>query len=180
MRRLAILLLLPLLLGAQYGKPQSGTDVGGWDAGNCANIGDDDNGLTGTTGDGTTANEDDGSSLACSLQTLTDPEVDTGHVFRCRRYRSSNKANTFTAELCNTSGCTDGNDPIATNSGVTVTDSSATTVSEGTVTAANINSYGTLWVVITATGSNPTDIFVAGCELEIPDAPATGRTRRMF
>lgn len=187
MLRLHYALVLLLLVASpvwaqQYGKPKDPGFGTAWDSGTCSDIGDDDDGLAGVSGDSTIMIEDDGSVLYCALTALTDPSDTTNHFLRCRRNRTSNKANTFTVELCNDNTCSGG--VIATNSGQTVTDGTLTTVTVptdvGTMTATSITDYATLWVRLTATGTNPTNIEVSGCELQVPAVAGTGRSRRTF
>lgn len=194
MRQFAFILLLlalaPAAWGQQYADPVDGTEGGtswtGWcgtttDA--CGCLADGANGLGDTTGDGTEVNQDGASdTFYCELADLTDPSDTTNTFLRYRVYRSSNKTNSLQIRVCNTTDCTDGNDPIADSGAYEVTDGTVALVTvptdRGTMNAANINSYTTLYVVMTASATNPTDVFLVDVQLQVP--AAGGRSRRMF
>jgi hypothetical protein len=175
-------------MAQQYANPVDGTLSGtAWDSGclpatdQCDCISDGADGLGDTTGDSTIVTEDDGSRFACEIEDLEDPSDTTNTFLRCRIWRTSDKANTVQWRLCNNANCNDANDPIADSGSYTVTDASVTLVTiptdRGTMDASKINSYASLYIDVYATASNPTDIKIADCQLEVPLA---GRSRRMF
>ena len=134
---------------------------------------DEDTTCTYAADDATTIAEDDGSVYRALLSTVTDPESSTGHTWSCGAYRSSNKANTLTVDLYQ--GGTQIN--TATSCTGTVTNGSpAARFPAGGCTltgteADSITDYSDLRLYLTATGTNPTDIFVDSCALEVPNAP---------
>jgi hypothetical protein len=190
-QRVAILLLLlPLLLGAQFARPD-GDVTGQWDLTTNADTVTCYTEVDETSvSDADYCQEDDGTTLIMSLSDVTDPVSSSGHILRVYAYRSSNKANTFTARLVQDVDCDGvGATEITTNGGVTVTNATpgqdwadsgggAHTLTSGE--ADTITVYADLCLEVTATSSSPTDIFFTWAELEVPDVAGAGRSRRMF
>ena len=168
---LALLLLAAPAWAVQRAKPDAQTS-GAWDtpSTNChLNVDED------TVSDTDTCQEDDGSTVYLSLSDVTDPGVSTGHNFYVWAYRSSNKSHTFQVRLLQDSDCNGTGATQIWDSGSITTLGGAPSADVGTTLSAEqadtITNYNDLCVEMTATGSNPTDVFVAMTHLEVPDAP---------
>jgi len=159
---------------AQYARPDD--DISGsWDSTTGANYFDQLNEVS--VNDSTYIQEDDGSTLVMGMSDVTDPAVSTGHILRVHCYRSSNKANTFTVRLLQGAST-----EIWTNSGATVTSGAPSQDYGATLSAGeadSITDYTDLRLEVTATCSNPTDVFCTWAELEVPNAPG-GQARRIM
>jgi hypothetical protein len=112
--------------------------------------------------------EDDGSVYRAVMGSLTDPVSSTGHTWTVRARISSNKAHTLTADLY------DGGSKINTSTSCTTSALTGTlanlqcTLSASEADAISTGGYASLEIYLTATSTNPTDVFVESVNIEVP------------
>jgi len=128
--------------------------------------------------DATVIGEDDGSVYRMTLSDVTDPESADDHIWYCFAYRSSNKAENLDIDLyqgttqINTTTSCGGSIGHGTPATMFPAPVGTCTLTSGEANA--ITDYTDLRIRVTATGTNPTDVFVDSCNMEVPNAPAGG------
>ena len=162
----------------QYARPTGDTAVGSWTSTPLWSKVDDDL-VSSPSGDGVTIASDDnsgGDAATLTLDSLTDPEVTTGHTMRVRWNKSASGGHQIDA-VCNLVDSTNGT--IATISVTNIGDAEQeNTYTLNATEVGNITDYSSSLSVSFVrngdTGGPPGDrrsLVVEAFQFEVPDAP---------